>query len=54
MHWLLMRPAVGWGAFLVIHAVGIPLVYAMGKACGMRKVQRLQEAPEAPIAETAH
>lgn len=37
MHWLLMRPAVGWGTFLVVHAVGIPLVYILGKACGMKK-----------------
>lgn len=33
MHWLLLRPAIGWGAFLAIHAIGIPIVYALGKAC---------------------
>ncbi|MBP2662089.1 MAG: hypothetical protein H6Q71_37 [Firmicutes bacterium] len=32
MHWLLIRPAIGWGAFLLIHALGIPLVYKTGKA----------------------
>lgn len=37
MHWLLIRPAVGWGAFLLVHAVGIPLVYGLGKlACARR------------------
>lgn len=33
MHWLLVRPAIGWGAFLLIHAIGIPLVYGAGKVC---------------------
>lgn len=32
-----------WGMFILIHAVGIPLVYHIGKACGMKK----KCAPEA-------
>lgn len=35
MYWL-MRPVVGWGAFLLIHAVAVPLVYGWGKAKGAR------------------
>jgi hypothetical protein len=38
MHWLLMRPALSWGALLLVHAIGIPLVYGVGKACGAKKV----------------
>ncbi|HMM20323.1 MAG TPA: hypothetical protein PKA10_06260 [Selenomonadales bacterium] len=38
MYWLFMRPAVSWGAVLLIHAIGIPLVYAAGKACGRKEV----------------
>ena len=44
MYWLLMRPAVGWGAFLLIHAIGIPLVYAAGKACAKKKDMENQPA----------
>ncbi|HWR41912.1 hypothetical protein [Sporomusa sp.] len=40
MHWLLMRPAVSWGAFLLVHAIGIPLVYGLGKACGVREANK--------------
>jgi hypothetical protein len=54
MHWLLMRPAVGWGAFLLIHAVGIPLVYMMGKACAIRKAQGPQSFEETPAVENTH
>ncbi|SMC99779.1 hypothetical protein [Sporomusa malonica] len=37
MHWLLMRPAIGWGAFLLIHALGIPAVYRIGKMCAAKE-----------------
>ncbi|HEY3426181.1 MAG TPA: hypothetical protein VGL27_15390 [Negativicutes bacterium] len=47
MHWLLMRPAISWGTVLLIHAIGIPLVYGLGKACGVKKMQHLAtESPE--------
>lgn len=26
-----------WGMFILVHAIGIPLVYHLGKACGMKK-----------------
>jgi hypothetical protein len=47
MHWLLMRPAINWGTFLLVHAVGVPLVYHLGKACGIKKAQPLTvESPD--------
>ncbi|MDR3565651.1 MAG: hypothetical protein P4N59_30015 [Negativicutes bacterium] len=45
MYWLLMRPAIGWGAFLLVHAIGIPLVYGAGKSCAKRK--QLSHSPQA-------
>lgn len=35
-----MFPAIGWGTVLLIHAISIPLVYGMGKACGEKKAAR--------------
>lgn len=26
-----------WGMLILIHAIGIPLVYHIGKACGVKK-----------------
>lgn len=26
-----------WGMLILVHAIGIPLVYHIGKACGMKK-----------------
>lgn len=50
MHWLLMRPALNWGALLLVHAIGIPLVYGLGKASGSREAahqkQEINEAEE--------
>jgi len=46
MYWLLARPAIGWGAFLLVHAIGIPLVYGMGKNCGMKKINQLEGGKE--------
>jgi hypothetical protein len=43
-----MFPAVGWGTFLLIHAISVPLVYGLGKACGAKKA-----APKM-IAEPEH
>ncbi|HWR07853.1 hypothetical protein [Sporomusa sp.] len=40
MYWMLMRPAIGWGTFLLVHAIGIPLVYGLGKACGAKEATR--------------
>ncbi len=37
MPWLFMRPVVGWGAFLLIHAIGIPAVYKLGKMCAAKQ-----------------
>jgi hypothetical protein len=51
LHWLFMRPAVGWGAFLIVHAVGIPLVYVLGRACGMKKARKNYQLTEPPVAE---
>ena len=39
MHWLLMPPAVGWGAFLLVHAIGIPIIYGLGKNMGKEKAK---------------
>jgi len=37
----------GWGALLLIHAIGIPLVYGLGKACGAKEgKQEIREKPE--------
>ena len=44
MYWMLMRPAIGWGAFLLVHAIGIPLVYSLGKAVARDQVDRNSEA----------
>jgi hypothetical protein len=44
MYWMLMRPAIGWGAFLLVHAIGIPLVYSLGKAVARDQVDRISEA----------
>lgn len=33
MHWLI-RPAIGWGAWLLLHSVVVPAVYAVGRSCG--------------------
>lgn len=48
MHWLI-RPAIGWGAWLLLHSVAIPLVYAIGrkgctKACTMRHTREISES----------
>ncbi|WP_169717897.1 hypothetical protein SPSIL_029330 [Sporomusa silvacetica DSM 10669] len=51
MHWLLMRPAIGWGAFLLIHALGIPAVYGLGKRCAEQKGHRQKAAGE-PMEES--
>lgn len=47
MHWLLVRPAIGWAAFVVVHAIAIPVVYAMGKACQKNECEQkmLSEVP---------
>lgn len=45
MYWLLARPAIGWGAFLLIHAIGIPFVYGVGKTCAMKKMQEKKQDP---------
>lgn len=42
MYWMLMRPAIGWGTFLLVHAIGIPLVYGLGKACGTKEAGHKQ------------
>ncbi|WP_371374754.1 hypothetical protein [Sporomusa aerivorans] len=39
MYWMLMRPVIGWGAFLLVHAIGIPLVYSLGKAVGKEQAE---------------
>lgn len=38
MHWLI-RPAIGWGSWLLLHSVVIPAVYAAGKNCGKKENQ---------------
>ncbi|MPM90493.1 hypothetical protein SDC9_137614 [bioreactor metagenome] len=43
MHWLI-RPAIGWGAWLLLHSVVVPAVYAIGKCSGKKegcKVKKL-------------
>lgn len=47
MHWL--RPMVGWGAFLLIHAVTVPLVYGIGKAHGLKEAQEAGSASPKPL-----
>ncbi|CUH97771.1 putative membrane protein [Propionispora sp. 2/2-37] len=37
MYWLLARPAIGWGAFFLVHAIAVPFVYGVGKTCAMKK-----------------
>lgn len=44
MYWMLMRPALGWGAFLLVHAIGIPLVYSLGKAVARDQADRVSDA----------
>lgn len=39
MFYFLMRP-ISWGTFLLIQAIGMPLVYNMGKASGMKKCRQ--------------
>ena len=46
MYWLLARPAIGWGAFLLIHAIGLPFVYGVGKTCGMKKTNESEAVKE--------
>lgn len=46
MYWALARPAIGWGAFLLVHAIGIPLVYGIGKTCGLKKTANEEQANE--------
>ncbi|QJW44346.1 hypothetical protein HA075_10425 [bacterium BFN5] len=41
MHWLI-RPAIGWGAWLLLHSVVIPAVYAVGKGCGKKECCKKQ------------
>jgi hypothetical protein len=44
MHWLI-RPAIGWGAWLLLHSVAIPLVYAIGKKdCPIRHTQEMNKS----------
>lgn len=40
MHWFFMRPVLGWGTFLLVHAIGIPLVYGLGKTCGAKEANK--------------
>lgn len=42
MHWLI-RPAIGWGAWLLLHSVAIPAVYALGKSCGKKECPRKKQ-----------
>lgn len=28
-----------WGILILVHAIGIPFVYGLGKKCGMKKIQ---------------
>jgi hypothetical protein len=44
MYWL-MRPVLGWGAVVLIHAVAIPLVYGIGKAKGVRQSHCTESTP---------
>lgn len=53
MYWL-MRPAIGWGCFIAVHAIGIPLVYMLGKSCEKRKLQRKCHLNEIKPRETAN
>lgn len=40
MNWLVM-PAIGWGAWLLLHSIAIPLVYGLGKkGCNMKRQQQ--------------
>ncbi len=54
MHWLI-RPAIGWGAWLLLHSVVIPAVYAAGKGCGRKEAWNakygVQEQSAGEIAE---
>lgn len=44
MHWLI-RPAIGWGAWLLLHSVAIPLVYTIGKkSCMMKHTKEISES----------
>lgn len=46
MYGLLVRPAIGWGAWLLVHAIGIPFVYGVGKTCGMKKARGSESVEE--------
>gem|GEM_PF-2959762 len=40
MNWLI-TPAIGWGAWLLLHSIVIPLVYSSGKKeCNMKKQEQ--------------
>jgi len=40
LQWLI-APAIGWGAWLLLHSVAIPWVYARGKKdCSVEKQQQ--------------
>lgn len=44
MHWLI-RPAIGWGAWILLHSVAIPLIYGLGKKdCKLQKRQEVGES----------
>lgn len=43
MHWLL-RPAIGWGAWLLLHSIVIPTVYAIGKGCGKKECCKIRHS----------